>query len=90
MSFQIKTQSRTAYISLMSDKLIPSLLTLPIDIFYRILDQLDLTTILLSMQDVCIRINAILNSYYRYQVNFICPFFTFSKNIVHFYNKVCD
>jgi len=52
----------------MSDKFIPSLLTLPVELVYRILDNLDQLTILLSVRDVCIRLNTITDTYHRYKV----------------------
>lgn len=55
----------------MVDNVVVSLPTLPIDLFYRILDHLDLFTILCSMQNVCTRINAVLTSYSPYQVSLI-------------------
>jgi len=45
-----------------------SLATLPVELIYRILDNLDELTILLSVRDVCTRLNAITDTYYRYQV----------------------
>lgn len=53
----------------MSDRVTPSLLTLPVELVYRILDNLDGLTILFSVRDVCTRLNAITNTYYPYQVN---------------------
>jgi hypothetical protein len=63
-------QKSITYISTMSEKFIPSLLTLPVELVYRILDNLNEFTILYSMRHVCTRMNKILDSYYRYQVNF--------------------
>ncbi|CAF4195086.1 unnamed protein product [Rotaria magnacalcarata] len=51
----------------MSEKVSWSLLTLPIDIIYRILYQIDNFTIFCSIRGVCARVNAILVTYYRYQ-----------------------
>jgi len=48
------------------------LLTLPIELIYRILDNLDELTILLSMRNVCTRLNAITDTYHRYQVMLSC------------------
>jgi hypothetical protein len=45
-----------------------SLLTLPIEMVYRILDNLDNKTILLSCRNVCTRLNDITDTYYRYKV----------------------
>jgi hypothetical protein len=52
----------------MSDKSILFLHTLPIELIYRIFDNLDVLTILLSLRDVCMRLNTILDTYYRYKV----------------------
>jgi hypothetical protein len=54
----------------MSDKIISSLLTLPIELVYRIFDHLNDETIICSMRNVCARVNLIVDSYHRYQVNF--------------------
>ena len=51
----------------MSDK---SFLTIPIEQIYRILDNLDDISILLSAREVCKQLNAIIDTYPRYQVNF--------------------
>jgi hypothetical protein len=48
----------------------PSLITLPIELVYRILDNLNRLDILLSVRDVCTRLNAITDTYHPYQVNF--------------------
>ncbi len=53
-----------------TDKIIPSFQTLPVELVYRILDQMDDFTMLYSMRDVCGRINRIVDTYHRYQVNF--------------------
>ena len=55
----------------MSDKIIPSFDTLPLELVYRILDNMDELTISISMQNICTRINAIIDSYHRYQVNVV-------------------
>lgn len=51
-----------------NDNSMPSLLTLPIELVYRILDQLDPPTIIFSFRNVCIRFNAITDIYHRYKV----------------------
>ncbi|CAF3439819.1 unnamed protein product, partial [Rotaria sp. Silwood2] len=51
----------------MSDKVLPSLLALPVELVYRILDKLDEFTILCSVRNVCTRLNAITDTYHRYQ-----------------------
>jgi hypothetical protein len=53
----------------MADPVTPSLLTLPVELVYRILDKLDVFTILCSMRDVCTHINTIIDTYHRYKVN---------------------
>jgi hypothetical protein len=52
----------------MSDKNILSFHTLPVELVYRIFDNLDVLTILLSLRDVCIRLNIILDTYHRFKV----------------------
>lgn len=49
--------------------------TLPIEMIYRILDNLDEKAIFLSMRNVCQRLNAVIDSYHRYQVNTQLDFF---------------
>jgi hypothetical protein len=47
-----------------------SLHTLPVELVYRILDYLNEFDIICSMQNVCVRINLVVDSYYRHQVKF--------------------
>lgn len=54
----------------MSIKSIPSLLTLPVEVFYCILDQLDAKDILLSFRNVCTHFRAITDTYNRYKIQF--------------------
>ena len=49
--------------------MVPSLQTLPIELVCRILDHLDLYDILLSVRNVCSRLNAITDIYHPYAVN---------------------
>ncbi len=73
----------------MSDKMIVSLLTLPVDLVYRILDNLDDKAIFLSVRDVCQRLNIIIDTYHRYQVNYSFIFkltFHHLRIIIHFMN----
>jgi hypothetical protein len=63
----------------MSTKATLSLNNLPIELVYRIFDHMDDLTMLCSMRNVCIRINAITDSYHRYQVKFYFP----SKSRIH-------
>ena len=53
----------------MSGKNILSLHTLPVELVYRILDNLNTLDILYSMRNVSKRIDAITDSYYEYQVS---------------------
>ena len=53
-----------------STKMALSLHTLPIHLVYRILDNLDNFTILVSCRGVCTRLNDITDTYKRYQVIF--------------------
>ncbi len=52
----------------MSNKGISNFHTLPVELVYRVLDNLDPITILLSCRNICIRLNAITDSYHRYKV----------------------
>ncbi|CAF4246179.1 unnamed protein product, partial [Adineta steineri] len=51
----------------MSKMSIYSLVTLPIELVYRILDNLEQSTIVFSMRNVCTRLNSTIDTYYRYQ-----------------------
>ena len=53
----------------MSHHSTPSLLTLPIEPVCRILDHLDPVDILLSVRNVCSRLDAITDTYHPYTVN---------------------
>lgn len=50
-------------------KLTASLQTLPVELVYRILDELDDSTLLRSCYHVCTKLNNIIDTYRRYQVN---------------------
>ncbi|CAF4796823.1 unnamed protein product [Rotaria sp. Silwood1] len=54
----------------MPTSLISSLETLPVEILYHILDDLDAQTILFSFRHICRRFRAIVNNYDRYSLNF--------------------
>jgi hypothetical protein len=54
----------------MSMKTKLSFQTLPVEFIYRILNHLDLATILLSCRNVCTRLNAIIDTYHPYLVMF--------------------
>jgi hypothetical protein len=58
----------------MSEKATISFLTLPVEIVYRILDNLNELSLLISTRDVCTRLNAIIDSYHPYKVNVISIF----------------
>ena len=47
-----------------------SILTIPVDLVYRILDHLDYLEILFSARNVCTRLNMITDTYPRYAVIF--------------------
>ncbi|CAF3430385.1 unnamed protein product, partial [Rotaria sp. Silwood2] len=51
----------------MCDKSPATLLTIPVDIVYRILDKLNDLTIIVSVRNVCERLNSITDTYHRYQ-----------------------
>ncbi len=54
----------------MSDNVTASLLTLPAELIYRILDNVDILTIEVSFQNVCTRLKAVTDTYRQYPVNF--------------------
>ena len=60
----------------MSDSNTPTLLVLPIEVIFRILDQLQPKDIFLSIFNVCGRLNAIIDAYHPYQVNCTTDFVT--------------
>ncbi len=64
--------------------MVSSLLTLPVELVYRILDNLNDKTMFLSLSNVCIRLNSIINTYHRYQVNFSFILEVYLRKIVHF------
>jgi hypothetical protein len=59
----------------MSEKLTFHLHKLPVELVYRILDNLDQLTIILSCRNVCTRLNAITDTYRRYKVKDIIVIF---------------
>jgi hypothetical protein len=61
-----------------------SLLTLPIELVYRILDNLNEKTIFLSIRNVCTRLNTIIDTYHRYRVNFSFVM----KLVVHYLRNI--
>jgi hypothetical protein len=59
----------------MSTTFIPSLDTLPIELIYRIFDNLDGQIIVLSLRHVCKQLDTIINAYFHqngYKLNFDC------------------
>lgn len=52
----------------MLDNVPSSLLEMPVELVYRILDNMDKLTMLCSFRDVSTRLNAIIDTYPRYQV----------------------
>ena len=69
----IRKGDHTDYISTttMSRSRHPSLHTLPIESVYHILDHLEPFDILVSMRNVCSRLNAITDTYQPYTVNIV-------------------
>ncbi len=53
----------------MWEKVTSSFLTLPVELVYRVLDYVDDATLFCSALNVCTRLNAIIDTYHRYQVN---------------------
>jgi uncharacterized protein YkuJ len=67
-----------------------SLHTLPIELVYCILDNLDVQAIFLSLSNVCQRLNTILDTHHRYQVKLSFSFevnFNLFRNIIYFVNE---
>lgn len=62
-----------------------NLSSLPVELTYRILDNLDEITIFTSFYNVCTRLNSIINSYRRYHVK---RNFVFSSNKKDLYRLV--
>lgn len=54
----------------MSDNMTLSLCSLPIEMVFRILDELDNRALFLSARDVCQSLNIMIDAYPRYQVKF--------------------
>jgi hypothetical protein len=83
---------RTNHHDRMSDNNTASLTALPIELIYRILDHLSPKHILLSVRNVCERLNSITDVYHPYQVNFASNFFLdfhqFRRK-VSFRNQAC-
>ena len=57
----------------MSRKINLTFLTLPVELVYRILDYLDDWSLICSIRNVSTRIDAITDSYDRYQVSYLFP-----------------
>lgn len=54
----------------MSSESTSSLANLPVELVYRILDNLELFDIMISTYNVCTRLNNIIDTYHPYQVEF--------------------
>ncbi len=52
----------------MADQLKPSLLTVPIELLYRIFNYLDDFHIFCTMRNICTHMNTIIDDYRRYKV----------------------
>lgn len=61
-----------------------SFLTLPVELLYRILDHLDIQTILRSLRSVCTQLYSITNTYNRYELDFT----SISKSDLEFISRV--
>ena len=57
----------------MSSQINLTFLTLPVELVYRILDHLNDWSLICSIRNVCTRIDAIMDSYDRYQVSYLFP-----------------
>jgi hypothetical protein len=68
--FHQKTRYSIQKQILVSINMASSLITLPVELVYRILDHVSDKTMFLSLSNVCKRLNTIMNTYHRYQVNF--------------------
>jgi len=66
-----------------------SLHTLPVEMVYRILDNLSDGALFLSIYNVSQRLNAIVDSYHRYKVKFNLTYF-FNENSFHHYKMGFD
>lgn len=62
--------------AIMTNNVRTYLMELPIDLIYRILDNMDKFTLLCSVRDVNTRLNTIIDTYTRYWVKFIGFFFS--------------
>jgi len=64
----------------MSNKMAPSFHTLPVELVYRILDNLDQQIILFSFYIVCTRLDVIIDTYHWYQIIFGFIMKSFDQN----------
>ena len=53
----------------MSNKIVPSIESLPVELLYRIFDNLDAETIILSIRPVCRLFRAVATTYDRYDLD---------------------
>ena len=70
MRIYVYTTVDTTHKKKMSSNTTSSLILLPIELIYRILDHLQLKDVFLSVRNVCQRLDSITDIYHRYQVNF--------------------
>ena len=56
--------------TLIFSKMTQLLSTIPVELMYRIVDHLQEVTIIFSCRNICTRLYAIIDTYYRYQVIF--------------------
>ena len=69
MHIDVNTTVDTTYHKKMSSNTTSSLILLPIELIYRILDHLQLKDVFLSVWNVCQRLDSITDAYHPYQVN---------------------
>ncbi len=74
----------TRYTSRQLSPMTLSLVNLPVEIIYRILDHQSDFVIICTMRQVCQRLNKIVDGYHRYQVNFF--FYFVCLMFIHFHN----
>jgi hypothetical protein len=61
-----------------------SLVTLPVEVIHRILDHIDIHSILISFRYVCKQFYMITNTYNRYELDISSTSLTDLKRIAHF------
>jgi hypothetical protein len=70
----------------MSNNLVPSIETLPVELFHRIFDNLDAETILFSIRPVCRLFRSVVNTYNRY----VLDLKSISRSNFHIFCRLID